>query len=79
MSTQLVLHALLRRDVGEAVLDQKMHVEFTGGIYQGSNPTWEAVLSSTCMFHAILLAFETTQIFWPHPTPVLINTLPLSI
>ena len=70
---------IVKNDVGEDFLDQKMHVEFTGGIYEGSNPTWEAVLSSICMLHAILLAFETNQIFWPHLTPALINTLPLSI
>ena len=34
---------MVKNDVCEAFLDQKMHVEFTGGIYEGSNPAWEAV------------------------------------
>ena len=70
---------MVKNDVGKTFLDQKMHVEFTGGIYEGSNATWEAVLSVQCMLHAILLALETNQIFWPHPTPALINRPPLSI
>ena len=70
---------MVKNDGCKTFLDQKMHVEFTEGIYEGSISTWEAVLSSICMLLAILLAFETNQIFWPHPTPILINTLPLSI
>ena len=34
---------MVKNDVGEAFLDQKMHVEFTGGIYEGSIQAWEAV------------------------------------
>ena len=70
---------IVKNDECKTFLDQKMHIEFTGGIYEGSDPTWEAVLSIQCMLHAILLALETNQIFWPHLTPALLNTLPLSI